>query len=660
LRPGAAPESHPPRSPRPPVAVFDAGDHRANSIVEVRHAPGRGFEMKRHMLRSTSVLAVLSASMMAQRGIAADPVEATPGTYLANSTEAPKQLPPIAKGKPNIIWILFDDLGFGASSAFGGLVDMPNISALADSGLRYNNFHTTGMCAPTRAAMLTGRNHHNVGMGMFPHAWLSAGFPGYTGQLKPQDGTIAEYLRDAGYSTYALGKWHLTPDEEAGELGPFDRWPTGKGFEHFFGFLGGATDQYKPDLIEDNRRVVSDGRHLNAQLVDKAINYISVQQRANKEKPFFMYIATGATHSPHQVDQKWIDKYRGRFDSGWDDYRKSVLAQQKKLGVIPMDAVLPPREGRIGAWKSLSRDERKVSARFMEAFAGFGEYTDWEIGRLISYLRDQGLLDNTIICVVLGDNGGSPEGGVAGVIGPELIPPTGPVSAQIATYSARIAEIGTRTTHSNYPMGWAEATNTPFRYWKAAADAEGGTRNPMILYWKGKIPAASVREQYAHVTDLLPTTLDMAGVSAPAEVRKIQQNPIQGISLSYSFSTPGAPTHHGSQYYFFGGAGAIYQDGWKASFKNRPDFMDMFRSFPPRTDLENPAGKEVWQLYDLRTDFNERHDLARTHPEKLRQLKEIFSREALDNKVYPLINWFEIITKNKPLLDKLANTVSKK
>ena len=306
-------------------------------------------------------------------------------------------------------------MGYGASSAFGGVINTPTFDALANNGLRYTNFHTAGICSPTRSALLTGRNHHAVGMGLFPHFILSGDYPGYNGHLLPTSGTIAEVLRENGYNTYHVGQWHLTPDEEATDLGPFDRWPSGKGFDHNFSFLGGATDQYKPDLVEDNQHVKPDGRHLNAQLTDKAISYLTRQRTIAPDKPFFLYYTPGATHAPHQVDKVWSDKYKGKFDAGWDSFREQVFANQKKLGILPANAVLPDRNSLIKAWKDLSPEEQKVNARFMEVYAGFLEYTDYEIGRLVNHLKENGQFDNTAIFVIIGDNGGSKEGTEYGV-----------------------------------------------------------------------------------------------------------------------------------------------------------------------------------------------------------------------------------------------------
>ena len=572
------------------------------------------------------------------------------GKTYAESKEGVLAQPTRPVGAPNVVWILLDDAGFGASSAFGGQVHTPTFDALADAGLRYTNFHTTGVCSPTRAALLTGRNHHAVGMGLFPHKFLSAEFPGYTGRLEPQNGTIAQYLRAAGYGTYALGKWHQTPDDELSDLGPFDRWPSGKGFDHFYGFLGGADDQYKTDLVEDDRHVKPDGRHLNAQLADKAIAYVDEQQKLAPEKPFFIYLAPGATHSPHQVEANWIEKYKGQFDEGWDVYREKTFARQKRLGVIPANAVLPPRDERVAAWNSLGADQKKLNARFMEAYAGFLEYTDYEIGRVVEHLRSIGEFDNTAIFVIIGDNGASKEGSYNGTTHREFAPLAGDDKAQTAALLAQFDEIGTKTTYTNYPIGWAQALNTPFRRWKADANTEGGTRNPLIVSWpKGISQPDGIRTQYGHVNDLVATTLELTGSPFPAEIGNVEQTPLQGTSLVYSFNDANAATQHTQQYHFLFGAGSIIKDGWKASFGYRPDFVDLYGTYPAPKVVENHAGQEVWELYDLNSDPTETRDVAKQNAAKLAELKLLFDEEARANNVYPLLNWSDLDVKIKAL-----------
>ncbi len=360
--------------------------------------------MKHFFTRHIAVLIplLLSVSVVAQQKISK--------SWKDTPEQKTVYVPKAKQGSPNVIWILLDDVGYGATSAFGGLINTPNLDSLANKGLRYTNFHTAGICSPTRAALLTGRNHHSVGMGLFPHFYLSADYPGYHGHLQPETGTVAEVLHENGYGTYQLGKWHQTPDDEATDLGPFDRWPSGKGFDHNYGFLGGATDQYKPDLVEDNQHITTDGSHLNKLLTDKAISYLTRQKTLAPEKPFFLYFATGAGHAPHQVDKEWSDRYKGKFDEGWDVYREKVFINQKRIGVIPANAKLPARDPYLKAWKDLPADERHLYARFMEVYAGFLEYTDYEIGRLFNHLKQSGQFDNTAVFVMIGDNGGSKEG----------------------------------------------------------------------------------------------------------------------------------------------------------------------------------------------------------------------------------------------------------
>ena len=589
--------------------------------------------------RSAEVVPSQTATPQAEPGaakIARTYAESTPGK--------PPTLPD-AKGAPNVIWILIDDVGFGASSAFGGPARTPVIERLANSGLRYTNFHTTGVCSPSRAALLTGRNHHTVGMGLLPQKLMAAEFPGYTGRLDPtKDGTIAHYLRERGYGTYWLGKSHLTPDEEATDLGPFDRWPSGLGFDHALGFHWGETDQYKPDLFEDNQKTKGDGRHLNTILADKAISYVDRQKTLAPDKPFFIYLSLGATHSPHQVGREWIDKYKGQFDEGWDVIRGKTFARQRQLGVIAPNTLLPPRSPRVPAWDSLSADQKRVYARFMEAYAGFFEQSDHEIGRVLAHLDKQGTLENTAVFVILGDNGGDIGGGPHGQI--EHVFPrelTANDNEQIAHLLDNFGKIGTGEVGSNFPMGWSQAMNTPYRDWKTQANSEGGTRTGLVVSWpRGISKKNAVRTQYAYLTDLLPTTLEIAGAKVPATIKGVAQTPLQGTSLVYSFDDASAPDRHTTQYYFLYGSGAIYHEGWKASFGYRPDFTDLFGAYPNPKTAENNAGKEVWELYDVKDDPTEMKDLARSNPAKLKEMQALFDREAKANNVYPLINWSDL------------------
>jgi arylsulfatase len=573
--------------------------------------------------------------------------QGTVGRTLADSKEWwPAQVKPPA-GSPNVIWILLDDVGFGATSTFGGVISTPTFDSLANNGLRYTNFHTAAICAPTRAALMTGRNHHAVHMGGFAHYFSSAGFPGYDGRIPSSSGTIAEILKESGYNTFAVGKYGLTPDEDTSDAGPFDRWPSGKGFEHFFGFLGSATDQYKPALVEDNANIKPDGRHLSEQITDKAISYIARQKKAAPDKPFFLYYAPAATHSPHQVATEWSDRYKGQFDDGWDAFREKIFANQKKLGIIPANAKLPERNADIQAWNELTPDQKKLYARFMEVYAGYLTYTDYQVSRVVNYLKSIQQLDNTLIFVVLGDNGGSKEGTLEGVVTNAYSPRRNKAltrDSARAFNEAHIAAIGTPESDANYPLGWAQASNTPFKYWKQDANSEGGTRNPLIVFYpKGIKGKGDIRTQYGYVTDLLPTTLEFVGIPVPQQIRGIRQDSLHGTSLVYSFTNANAPSRHTEQYYYIFGSRAIYKDGWKAAAAHHPNYEDLNGFTNPSAKVvTKDFDKDVWELYNLNEDFNERVNLADKYPERLAELKKLFDQNAKKYNIYPFIDWDDV------------------
>jgi arylsulfatase A-like enzyme len=596
----------------------------------------RGDMNKKNVLMVlTSAFMLASSAGLALHAQEVQPYQGTVGRTLAESKEWWPEPVKAPAGAPNVVWILIDDVGYGAAGTFGGLIQTPTFDSLAANGLRYTNFHTAAICAPTRSALLTGRNSASVHESGFSHVGSSAGFPGWDGRVPATAGTIAEILRDNGYNTFAVGKYGVTPDEEATDAGPFDHWPTGKGFDHFFGFLGSATDQYKPDLVEDQAHVTPDGRHLSDQITDKAIFYIDRQKKAAPDKPFFLYYAPAATHAPHMVDRYWSDQYKGKFDKGWDAYRQEVFDRQKKLGVIPANAILPDRNPNIKAWDKLTPDEKKLYARFMEVYAGYLTYTDFEVGRLVNHLKEIGQLDNTLIFISIGDNGASKEGSLEGAIDRSIQRKEISEEQNIAYNLAKIDKIGTPDSRNgNYPLGWAQACDTPFKHWKSDANSEGGTHNPLIVYWPKHIKdKGGIRTQYSHVIDLLPTTLDLIGIKAPEEIRGIKQQPIEGTSLAYSINDANAPNRHTLQYYYIFGSRSIYDNGWKAELAYPNDVLTKHVVSNP------PLDENAWELYNLNDDPTERIDLARKYPEKLAQLKAEYEEQAKSHHLYPYITF---------------------
>jgi arylsulfatase len=453
--------------------------------------------------------------------------------------------------------------------------------------------------------------------------YSSQGFPGYDAVMPSDKATIAEVLHENNYSSFAVGKWHVTPLDEITPDGPFDRWAVGRGFDHFYGYQLGHTDQFHPNLYED-RNVIDvepNTKHLSTLLADKAISYIANQKSIQPEKPFFLYFATGAIHSPHQVEKKWSDLYKGKFDNGWDWYREEVFARQKKLGVIPADAVLPDRDPTVKAWNSLTPEQKKVYARFMEVYAGFLTHADYEFGRIVNYLKEIGQADNTVILVSIGDNGSShsPRNGTLNGFISSL-----DEDKQVAELYKNIDKIGTEHSFEDAPSGWTQATNTPFRLWKADPNSEGGTHQPLIVYYpNGKLEKGGIRNQYGHVIDLAPTIYELTGAKVPEVIKGYKQKPIEGTSLVYAFNNADAPNRHTVQYYELFGKRAIVKDDWKASVFHQPG---------------DDFAKDVWELYNLKTDFNERIDLAAKYPEKLKELQRVFDEQATKYNVYPLID----------------------
>lgn len=533
-------------------------------------------------------------------------------------------------GAPNVVLVLLDDVGFGAASTFGGAAETPALDELARDGLRYNRFHTTAICSPTRAALLSGRNAHAVGIGAVMNTADER--PGYHGVHAQDAATIAEILRASGYNTAAFGKWHQTPDWEISQSGPFDRWPTGQGFEKFYGFLGGETDQFEPTLIEGTTPVMRpavEDYHLTEDLATRAIEWMRAQQSVTPDKPFFVYFAPGATHAPLQVPKAWIERYRGRFDAGWDALREQIFARQKKLGVVPVNTVLTPRPPGLPAWERLSADEKKVAARLMEIYAGFLAHTDAQVGRIVRAVKASGEFDNTLFIYIVGDNGGSPEGGIAGSI--NYMGTIQGLPEDRRQMLERLESLGGPEAYAHYPVGWAWATNTPFQWTKTIASHLGGTRNPLVITWpKGIADRGGMRSQFSHVNDILPTVLEAAGLEAPAVMNGIEQKPFDGTSLVYSFADAQAPERHRTQYFEVFGHRAIYHDGWMASaFHARLPWEVI-------SVTQKPFETDRWELYDLRTDFSQAHDLAAREPERLAQLQTLFQKEAERNQVLPL------------------------
>lgn len=522
---------------------------------------------------------------------------------------------------PNILVVVLDDLGFAHLGCFGSDIETRAIDQLAAGGLRYNNFHTTALCSPTRAALLTGRNHHSVGMRFISN--VDAGFPNSRGALSTDAITLSETLRDSGYATFALGKWHLANMEDCGPTGPFHHWPVQRGFDRYYGFLGGATDQFSPELTADNHVISqpsTDDYHISEDLVDQAVSMITTHRSLAPHRPFFCYLAFGAVHSPHQAPAAYIDKYRGRYDEGWDVTRSRWFEKQKEIGLVPFDTKLAPRNPGVPAWEDLSRPYRRLFSRMQEAFAGFLDHTDDQIGRLVEQLRGLGCLENTII-MVMSDNGASQEGGQTGTL--NELRYFNRIVEEIDASMDRLDQVGGPLTYSNYPKGWAQVGNTPLRFYKQNT-YEGGIRDPLVIHWpRGIKDPGAIRSQYHHVVDIMPTLLEAAKLERPATFRGIPQPPMAGVSFSYTFGDNGSqlPTTRTAQYYEMLGHRAIWSDGWKAVTMHRPG---------------TPYSEDVWSLYHSDEDFSEHNDLAAEYPEILENLVGRWWTEAEKNGVLPL------------------------
>jgi len=537
------------------------------------------------------------------------------------------------KNAPNVLLIMTDDTGFGAASTFGGPIPTPNFDRVAKSGLRYNQFHTTALCSPTRAALLTGRNHHTAGMANITE--FATGYPGYTSLIPKSVGTVGNILVNNGYNTAWFGKHHLVPEWMQGPGGPYDQWAAGLGFDYFYGFLGGDSDQWHPALFENNTPVLppfGDPNYiLIRDLADRSINWIRTQHAAAPDKPFLLYFAPGNSHAPHHASKDWIAKFKGQFDQGWDKVREETLARQKKLGIVPANTRLTPRPKEIPAWDSLNADQKRVYARMMEVYAATVAQSDHEIGRILDALQESGQLDNTLVIYLEGDNGASAEGTMQGT--------TSEVSAQFAPESieflvSMIDELGSDKTYNHYPVGWAHAMNAPFQWTKQVGSHFGGTRNGLVISWPKRIKAhGEMRTQFHHVIDIVPTILEAANIQAPRLLNGIPQKSMEGVSMVYSFDDAKAPTRHTIQYFEMTANRAIYHDGWIASTTPLRKPWETLGAAPDPDEYP-------WELYNLAEDFSQSKDLAKENPKRLLDLQSRFLMEAVKYNVLPIDSSF--------------------
>jgi arylsulfatase len=544
----------------------------------------------------------------------------------------PQPTPP--QGAPNVVLIVLDDVGFAQRGCYGSDLETPAIDGLAASGVRLANFHTTALCSPTRACLLTGRNHHRNGMGRV--AELAMGYPGYWGRPPRENGLLSEILRARGYATYAVGKWHLTPDDETHMAAPRGTWPLARGFDRWYGFHGGETHQFVPALYHDNHSVrpprgIDDGYHLSADLAERAMGFVADLRAVDPAQPFFMYLCTGACHSPHHAPREWIERYRGRFAGGWDDWRARTHARQLAGGVIPAGTELSPRPAWVPPWSGLDPDEQALAGRFMECFAAYLSYTDTQIGRFLGFLAELGELDSTLV-ILVSDNGASAEGGRHGSINDVRVFNLDP--AGVPEMHRRLEEIGGPLTHNNYPWGWTMAGNTPFKRWKREVH-QGGVVDPCIVSWPARLSGAAgaIRHQFTHAVDVLPTVLELAGIEAPPEIDSVRQSPIDGTSFAYLLGADGAaaPERHVTQYFEMLGSRAIYSHGWKAV-----TFHPIGPIYDDGLDPNAPFDDDVWELYHVAEDLSECRDLAAEQPARVASLVELWWQEAARHQVLPL------------------------
>ena len=544
----------------------------------------------------------------------------------------PQLRPP--KGAPNVIVILIDDVGFGASSAFGGPCHTPNAERLAANGLKFNRFHTTALCSPTRQALLTGRNHHSVGMGGITE--IATGAPGYCSVLPNTAAPLAKTLKLNGYATAQFGKCHEVPVWQTSPAGPFDAWPTGGGgFEYFYGFIGGEAHQWYPSLYEGTtpievKKTPEQGYHFMEDMTDKAIGWIGQQKALIPDKPFFIYFAPGATHAPHHVPKEWADKYKGKFDGGWDKLREETFARQKKLGVIPANCELTKRHEQIPAWDEMPEALKPVLRRQMEVYAGFLEHTDHHVGRLMDALKSYQILDDTLVYYIFGDNGASAEGTLNGTFN-EMINFNGAAALETPEFlMERLDKLGGPESYNHYAVGWAHSMNTPYQWTKQVASHFGGTRNGTVVHWPNGIKAkGEIRSQFSHVIDIAPTVLEAAGIPQPQTVDGIHQKPIEGVSMLYAFNDAKAAERHETQYFEMFGNRGIYHKGWTAVTRHRTPWILVGATLPP-------FDEDVWELYDTSKDWSQAKNLAKEMPEKLHELQRLWLIEATRYDVLPL------------------------
>jgi arylsulfatase A-like enzyme len=581
----------------------------------------------------------MSEQVQIQRSVLPIPDRPRTGLVTYDAKDPDTKFPRIAqlrppKGAPNVLIILIDDAGFGSSSAFGGPCNTPTAERLAAGGLKYNRFHTTALCSPTRQALLTGRNHHTVGMGGITE--IASGSPGYNSVLPNTCAPIARTLKLNGYATAQFGKCHEVPVWETSPAGPFDAWPTGGGgFEYFYGFIGGEAHQWYPSLYEGTtpvevKKTPEEGYHLMEDMTDKAINWIGQQKALIPDKPFFVYFAPGATHAPHHVAKEWADRYKGKFDQGWDKVREETFSRQKKLGVIPADCQLTQRHKEIPSWDEMPAALKPVLTRQMEVYAGFMEYTDIQIGRLIDSLKNLNLLDDTLVYYIIGDNGASAEGTLNGTYN-EMINFNGASALETPEFlMARLDKLGGPESYNHYAVGWAHAMNTPYQWTKQVASHWGGTRNGTIVHWpKGIEGKGELRSQFHHVIDVAATILEVAGLPEPLSVNGVQQKPFDGESMAYSFNDPKAAERHETQYFEMFGNRGIYHKGWTAVTRHKTPWL-LLGEITPAFDDDN------WELYDTNKDWSQANNLAKQMPEKLHELQRLWLIEAVRYNVLPL------------------------